>query len=99
MGSREANHANAAWKLILEVDPFTSTEWQNDAACKDAWNPDIFFMDLRGSTEETRSRWIEEVERIYCNKCAVREQCEIYSDTYALGWGKWGRITYGNSDR
>lgn len=62
-----------------------STDWQQDAACKDVSDPEIFFP-MDHNEFKITSPWVE-----YCMACPVRAACGQFADDRGLV-GIWGGV-------
>lgn len=71
-------------------------DWQNDAACRDAPDPNIFYPDplpQRASHEQRVAfRKRQEEALSYCARCAVREKCGPYALEVSGGYGIWASM-------
>lgn len=76
--------------LNLAVDT-RPTDWQEQAACRDCPDPDIFFPNRR----EAKGLQVL-VQAIYCDGCPVRQECLEYGRSEEHGlWAGLGRCSRG----
>jgi WhiB family redox-sensing transcriptional regulator len=63
--------------------------WQDQAACRDTDNPDLFFAEHPGANKSTY-----EAKKI-CRECPVRIDCLEYAITNNERYGIWGGVSPG----
>lgn len=68
-------------RLLHDVGSGDSTKWQEQAACRDVEDPDIFFPERGGSSKAARA---------LCADCPVRAECLEYALANHEDFGIWG---------
>ncbi|WP_225825656.1 WhiB family transcriptional regulator [Streptomyces naphthomycinicus] len=58
-------------------------DWRDEAICRQ-YNPDLFFTDGKGQTEQIRAA------QAICHGCPVRIRCGEYAIQAGEYWGIWG---------